>query len=67
MEDNNKEAVENLVDLNQSLNRRRKKLYVIGTFTILGALLLATILFFAITGPEVKGFLLNSKCATDIQ
>ena len=66
MEDNNKEAVENLVDLNQSLNRRRKKLYVIGTFTILGVLLLAVILFFAIT-DSLEKFLANSKCATDIQ
>jgi hypothetical protein len=66
MEDNNKEAVENLVDLNQSLNRRRKKLYVIGTFTILGVLLLAVILFFAIT-DSLEKFLTNSKCATDIQ
>ena len=49
MEDNNKEAVENLVNLNQSLNRRRKKLCAIGTFTILGVLLLATILFFALS------------------
>ena len=67
MEDNISESRETLMNLNQSLNRRRKKLYVIGTFTILGVLLLATILFFAITGPEVKGFLINSKCATDIQ
>ena len=66
MEDNISESRETLMNLNQSLNRRRKKLYVIGTFTILGVLLLAVILFFAITDPEVKGFLLNSKCATDI-
>ena len=47
MEDNNKEAIENLVNLNQSLNRR-KKYCAIGTFTILGVLLVATILFFAL-------------------
>ena len=49
MEDNNKEAVENLVDLNQGLNRRRKKFYVIGTFAILGVLLFSAIVFFALS------------------
>ena len=69
MEDNINESKEILVNSDQS-KIRRKKWCVIGTITILGVLLLATILFFAlskVTDPEVKGFLLNSKCATDIQ
>jgi hypothetical protein len=81
MEDNINGSTENLVELNQSLNRRRKKLCVIGTLTILGVLLLAVILFFMITDPQptdsqptdpqptdpLPKFLTNSKCATDIQ
>ena len=71
MEDNINESTETLLNLNQSLKYRRKKLWTIGTFTILGVLLLSTILFlslsYSVTDPEVKGFLLSSKCATDIQ
>ena len=66
MEDNINESTETLLDLNQSLKYRRKKLYAIGTLTILGVLLLAVILFFAIT-DSLEKFLTNSKCATDIQ
>ena len=45
MEDNINESTETLLNLNQSLKYRRKKLWTIGTFTILGVLLLSTILF----------------------
>ena len=48
MEDNINESTETLLNLNQSLKYRRKKLCAIGTLTILGVLLLATILFFAL-------------------
>ena len=48
MEDNKNESRETLVNLNQSLNRR-KKYCAIGTFTILGVLLLAMILYFALS------------------
>ena len=47
MEDNN-ESRETLVNLNQRLNRR-KRYCAIGTFTILGVLLLAMILYFALS------------------
>ncbi len=47
MEDNKNESREALLNLNQSLNRR-KKYCAIGTLTILGVLLVATILFFAL-------------------
>jgi hypothetical protein len=49
MEDNINGSTENLVELNQSLNRRKKKLCAIGTFTILGVLLLSAILFYALS------------------
>ena len=47
MEDNINFSTETLMNSNQS-KIRRKKWCVIGTITILGVLLLATILFFAL-------------------